>query len=312
MLKRFFALMAVVLFVVPAAADERTEDQEPIEAREAHEALREAVRGIKAQYTWPEDFQFRFEVADAFTRPGLGILVAGGRLLSGERQDGAEIVAITPGSPADEAGLKPGDVVTSWNGEELVGNERVRRAEIGSAERELTRRSRTLEEGSEITLGFRRDGEAREVTLVARGFDFSPQITARLAAPGLVAGDRSLALAGGEGGTWFLPESWMDMELVAVNAQLGEYFGTERGVLVVRGPQAGTELGLESGDVILALGDREVNDPEHAMRILRSYEPEEELQILIVRHGRKQTLSGSVPESPFRFRYRAWSGEDEQ
>jgi S1-C subfamily serine protease len=304
MLRSFFALTAVALLALPAAAGETTEEQEPIEVREAHEALREAVRGIKAQYSWPEDFEFRYEVADAFERPGLGILVAGGGFLSDGVHDGAEIVAVTPGSPADEAGLKPGDAVTSWNGETLAGGE------LGSAERDLTRRSRKLEEGNEVTLGYLRDGEAREVTLVARTVDFSPQIATRLAGTDLLAGDGSLALAGGVGGPWFLPESWMDMELVAVNAELGEYFGTERGVLVVRGPREGSELGLESGDVILAIGDREVKDPEHAMRILRSYEPEEELRIRIVRHGREQTLSGSVPESPFRFRYRAWAEEE--
>ena len=52
MLKRSVALTIVVVFAVAAAASDGVGEQEPIEVREAHEALREAVRGIKAQYSW--------------------------------------------------------------------------------------------------------------------------------------------------------------------------------------------------------------------------------------------------------------------
>jgi hypothetical protein len=40
------------------------------------------------------------------------------------------------------------------------------------------------------------------------------------------------------------------------------------------------------------------------MRILRSYEPDEELSVDIVRHGRSMILTGTVPETSFRFDYR--------
>ena len=39
-----------------------------------------------------------------------------------------------------------------------------------------------------------------------------------------------------------------------------------------------------------------MKSPTHAMRILRSYEPEERISIEIMRHGRRETLEGSVPE----------------
>jgi S1-C subfamily serine protease len=94
------------------------------------------------------------------------------------------------------------------------------------------------------------------------------------------------------------------MELVEINPELGEYFGSDSGVLVVRGPERDEILGLMSGDVILRIGEREVKNPEHVMRILRSYEPDEELSVDIIRHGRSQTLTGKVPETSFRFDYR--------
>ena len=91
------------------------------------------------------------------------------------------------------------------------------------------------------------------------------------------------------------------MELVALNPELGEYFGADNGVLVVRAPKKDDTLGLQSGDVILRIGDREVKSPEHAMRILRSYEPEEELTLHVIRRGRSETLAGTVPKSPIDF-----------
>ena len=39
-----------------------------------------------------------------------------------------------------------------------------------------------------------------------------------------------------------------------------------------------------------------MKSPTHAIRILRSYEPEERVSIEIMRHGRRETIAGSVPE----------------
>ncbi len=56
--------------------------------------------------------------------------------------DGATIVAVTPGLPADESGLQPGDVIVVWNGERLVETGKDRRWAAGQASRELIARSR--------------------------------------------------------------------------------------------------------------------------------------------------------------------------
>ena len=147
--------------------------------------------------------------------------------------------------------------------------------------------------------------------MIARRLEFGPEIAAGwVAKPGLEyrfepgVEWRSTA-------PWFLPRGWLDMELVEINPELGEYFGSKTGVLVVRGPEGDETLGLQSGDVILTIGGREVKNPEHVMRIFRSYEPEEALTIDISRHGRSETLSGTVPETSFRFDYRIGSRGEE-
>ena len=67
------------------------------------------------------------------------------------------------------------------------------------------------------------------------------------------------------------------MELAALTPQLGAYFGTDKGVLVLRAPhQAGFDL--HDGDVIFSIDGREPTSGSHATRILRSYRPGREDQ----------------------------------
>jgi S1-C subfamily serine protease len=89
--------------------------------------------------------------------------------------------------------------------------------------------------------------------------------------------------------------SWQDIELVALNADLGEYFGTSEGLLVVRTPKD-DGLKLRAGDVILKIGDRTPGSPSKAMRILRSYEGGESVAVQVLRKREQVTLSLQVPE----------------
>jgi hypothetical protein len=83
------------------------------------------------------------------------------------------------------------------------------------------------------------------------------------------------------------------VHLEALNPNLGEYFGTDSGVLVTEVEEDST-LGLLSGDVILQVADREVTDPVKLRRILRSYEPDEEITFHIMRQKSEMTVSGTL------------------
>jgi S1-C subfamily serine protease len=87
---------------------------------------------------------------------------------------------------------------------------------------------------------------------------------------------------------------WCDFELVTLNPDLGEYFGTKEGLLVVKAPEDSSLL-LKSGDVILAIGGRKPTSPSHAMRILRSYDAGETVAIDIMRRQKRLALSWTVP-----------------
>jgi len=94
---------------------------------------------------------------------------------------------------------------------------------------------------------------------------------------------------------WFSsPNPWSQMQLVPLTAGLGTYFGTPKGLLVLRAPED-TTLQLKDGDVILDIGGREPTSPEHAMRILGSFQKGEPLKITIMRNKSKQTLDVKLP-----------------
>ncbi len=86
------------------------------------------------------------------------------------------------------------------------------------------------------------------------------------------------------------------MELADLSPGLGQYFGTAKGVLVVRVPHEGEFLKLQDGDVILSIDGRVPENGSHATRILRSYQPGEKIQLKIMRQKKSMDLEGALPE----------------
>lgn len=104
-----------------------------------------------------------------------------------------------------------------------------------------------------------------------------------------------------EADTWFdLPRAH-GLELASIDESLGIYFDTERGVLVVKARE-GNAYGLESGDVILAIGDTAVESPSDLLRALRHVNPGEEIELSIKRQHKDRTLKVIVPENRFGMR----------
>ncbi|MFO7589812.1 MAG: PDZ domain-containing protein [Acidimicrobiia bacterium] len=68
-----------------------------------------------------------------------------------DADDGATVVRVTSGSPADDAGLEVGDVITEIDGEAVSGA-----ADVVAA-------VRSNDAGDEITITYERDGEAETV-----------------------------------------------------------------------------------------------------------------------------------------------------
>lgn len=194
---------------------------------------------------------------------------------------GVRIEGVSPGGPAAEAGAKPGDVIVAIQAKPVATG------------RELVRAMESIAPGEKVVLRVRRDGKPVEMTVEARPLDRATFI----GAPG-VPFVRPLpaveAMPFEQGGHWLLG-SWGDAEFVTLTPGLGRYFGAEKGVLVAHAPDDAA-LGLQDGDVILSIGGREPQTGSHAMRILRSYQPGESVELRIMRDRRAQTLSAKIPE----------------
>lgn len=99
---------------------------------------------------------------------------------------------------------------------------------------------------------------------------------------------------------WFGMPLASGLRLAEIDPALGEYFKTDRGVLVLKAKE-GNALLLQSGDVILSLHGTEVNSPAEFMRALRGFEPGDELVIDIKRNRKSKTLKPVIEESQARF-----------
>lgn len=272
-------------------------------------------------------------------------------------------------SPAEEAGLREGDVITSLQGRSLL-LALDEEAESGfDPDRSIPVQrlrviARALEPGDEIEVGYERNGESRVSVLVAetipsRTIRFELDGTSEQAerlrervggigprmremfregiAPtrergdgrreirilrrrgggeemgrfsddkihvwrGIGEGDgigdeREIVLEGlGRGGRRALfisggsPNS-DGLELVELQPAVAEYFGTDGGILVTD-VDGGSSLGLEPGDVILLIGERVADSPEKVQRILRSYDPGEEITFHVMRKHQEISVEG--------------------
>ena len=251
---------------------------------------------------------FSFVTSD--NRGRLGVLVNSAANADSDKI-GARLEGVTPGGPAEKAGLQAGDIITKFNGTPLAGLVAADEYESGPGMK-LVQLAHKLEPGDTVKIDYRRGAETKTATIVAQ--DVEPSWS--MGGPGAMAmprievdpdmhmGPMTGMLAPGakmdgfkmDGFSFCFGDSWCDLDLVSLNADLGSYFGTSDGVLVVKS-SADSALPLKGGDVILTIGGRKPTSPSHAMRILRSYDVGETVSIDVMRKQKRITVSWKVPEN---------------
>lgn len=226
---------------------------------------------------------------------------------------GARIEAVTPGSPAAKAGLKAEDIITKF-GTTALGGVRAGEDDESGPGMKLLELARALDPGDTVQVEYRRGTETKRATIVAEDlggdmtFRRAPQVWGDLPRVREFVGEPGrIEMFGPEGPgsvSFFWGAPWAGLNLVTLDADLGSYFGTQEGVLVVKAP-GDSALPLKSGDVILAIDGRKPTSPEHAIRILRSYEGGEAVKLDIMRQKRRTTATWTVPEGRGGMRMRA-------
>jgi len=232
-------------------------------------------------------------------RPMLGVVLA---------PDGntVRIAGVTPESAAAKAGLRSGDRLTAVDGTAIRGGDADARLENARA---LLGK---LEAGKPVRLAYARDGHDR--TAVA-----TPQLGDRMriwtsdgmapVAPLALGVDPAMRaeilrlkdLKPCEGNGCRLPLladafRWNGLNLAAVNAQLGRYFGTSSGVLVL---STGESLaGLEPGDVLRSIDGKRVATPREAMAALQARPAGSRVNVEYLRDRKPASMQITVPK-PF-------------
>ena len=279
-----------------AEREMRNAEREMREAEREMEMAARRMAEIKTVERLEDDEQheLRRKVVFFGGRPRLGLVL---RSEASPSTDpiGAKIVAVTPASPAEEAGLKAGDIIVKVNGERLTGGAADVDEDESAPAARFMELAGDLDEGVEVALEYKRGNEIKAVKLKARSLA-GPDVRVFVDHEPLELEDVLEAPLGPlPAGALGLLAPWLDLELASLNPDLGAYFGTTEGVLVVKASKEST-LQLKGGDVIVSVGDRAATSPAQTLRVLRSYEAGETVKLKTLRNRQTITIEARIPE----------------
>jgi hypothetical protein len=288
-----------LLFALPATAQTGADDAARDELQRAREALREQsarVAELTRELTRGEVYQALAE--SRIGRPVIGVV------LQADDAAGARLVAVTPDSPAARAGLLSGDRLVAVDGRAIgPGSPEQRLAQA----RELIGRP---QEQQRLRLAIERDGRRQEFDVTAErlaghGAMSLDELLARVRSvqgplPGLTFEIADItpftACAPGDASCFGASDAlrWRGLRMARVEPELGRYFGTERGVLVLAVDREQLAP-LQPGDVLLEVAGQPVDDPAAVMRALRSVMPGEEVAMRVRRDQRVTEVRLAAP-----------------
>lgn len=237
-----------------------------------------------------------------------------GVVLAQDAERGVAIAAVTPGSAAADAGLRTGDRLVAIDGHPLLGTTGALR--VVNARKLLA----GLDTDRTVTLRYLREGQQRDVRLAPRmsdrvvvwvdgnGREISTrgdvvvmdreavrQLRERGGVPGVAPDIRREVVRLDDATTLLEAFRWNGLNLATVGKELGRYFGTERGVLVL---SAGPHLdALRPGDVIRKVGETPVATPRDAMDALRGLSPGSVVTLDVLRDRKATRARVTVPEA---------------
>jgi serine protease Do len=193
---------------------------------------------------------------------------------------GVEITRVEEGSPAEKAGVKPGDVVQEYNGQRVEGME------------QFGRMVRETPSGREVKLTISRDGASQTLTamLASRKVRGLPE-NFHFEMPEIRMPDIPQIYT-------TLRTARLGVEAESLSAQLAEYFGVKEGVLVrsVRENTAAQKAGIKAGDVITKVDGMAVTSPSELSGAVRSASSKKTYAVELTRERKSQAVTVTVDD----------------
>lgn len=206
------------------------------------------------------------------SRVGLGIVMA-----PNTETNGVKVAAVSPNGPAKAAGIQSGDQITSINGKALTAKNQ---AGLDQARAALT----NLKVDQSVKIGYIRAGKASSTTVKAGRIE--PQMIinrdTRRIGPGVAPPAMAHATR------------WNGLNMASMNSELGRYFGTSTGALVL-GPNPDLPQ-FKGGDVITQVAGKPVNNSRDVLSAVRSKKTGEKVPVTILRDRKPLSFSITVPK----------------
>jgi serine protease Do len=265
------ALLGMTLFVATAAA----QDQDIFSGLQAQ--LREQLNGVAAQVRELNVAPF---IGGTYLGVGLGEIDADrAKELKLKEDYGVEITRVEDGSPAEKAGVRPGDVVLEYNGQRVEGME------------QFGRMVRETPPGREVKLTISRDGAPQTLTALLASRKRALPENFHIEMPDIRIPD--------------IPQIYTTMrtarlgvEAESLGPQLAEFFGVKEGVLVrsVLENTAAQKAGIKAGDVITKVDGMPVTTPSELTGAVRSANAKKTYSVELMRDRKPQTVSVTVDD----------------
>lgn len=198
---------------------------------------------------------------------------------------GVEITEVEEGSPAEAAGIRKGDVLLNYNGENILGAQ------------QFIRLVQETPVGRKVKIQLWRDGKTQTVTVTTAEakplFNVPPNFIHLQFPRGMDLPDIPSPIV-----VW--KNSIFGMECESVDSQLAQYFGVKRGVLVrsVEKGSTADKAGMKAGDVLIAMGDRPLASAHDITSYMRSEHPTgKSIAFSVVRDHKPLTINVVSPEN---------------
>jgi serine protease Do len=198
-----------------------------------------------------------------------------------KEDDGVEVTRVEENSPAEKAGLKPGDVVLEYNGQRVEGME------------QFGRMVRETPPGREAKLTVSRDGKRQTLMAVlgSRKFRFSGNFPPGFEMPEFHMPDIPQIFT-------TLRSPMLGVEAESLGPQLAVYFGVKEGVLVrsVLENTPAQRAGIKAGDVITKVDGMGVTAPSELSSAVRAANSKKSYGIELVRDRKTVTVNVTVED----------------